>query len=112
MRTSIGQSPLIVNAAVEYANPDWLTARLSYLTTDRAIDQAGTQGIPDIFEERRDRLDFVLIVPLKRWLGVPLSTKLSVENILNDQAVYTQGGFVQRRFTEGVSVGFGLSYAN
>jgi TonB-dependent receptor len=111
-RTAIGQSPLIVNAALEYANPDLLTARLAYLTTDRAIDQAGTQGIPDIFEERRDRLDFVLIVPLKRWVGAPVSTKLSVENILNDQSIYTQGPFVQRRFVDGVSFSFGVSYTN
>jgi TonB-dependent receptor len=109
-RQAIGQAPFIINAAIEYADPDVLTARLAYLTVDRAIDSAGTQGVPDIFEERRDQLDFVLIVPLKRFLGHPLTAKLAAENLLNDQRVYTVGDQVQRRWIDGVSIGFGLSY--
>jgi hypothetical protein len=109
-RRVIGQSPFIVNAAIEYADPNLLTARLAYLTADAAVDSAGTQGVPDIIEERRDQLDFVLLVPLKRWLDVPVSVKLSAENLLNDQRIYTVGDAVQRRWIDGVTFGLGFSY--
>jgi outer membrane receptor protein involved in Fe transport len=111
-RSLIGQAPFIVNAAIEYSNPDWATARMTYFTSDRVVDTAGSDGFPDTFEERRDRLDFVLIVPLKRWVGLPLSTKLSVENILNDQIRFTQGPFVQRRYVDGTSFGLSLTYTH
>ena len=111
-RSLIGQSPFIINAALEYSTPDWGTARLTYFTSGRAIDTAGSGGFPDTYEERRDRLDVVLIVPLQRWLGVPLSTKLSVENILNDQVQFTQGDIVQRRYADGTSFRLGLSYSH
>jgi TonB-dependent receptor len=110
-RQVIGQAPFIVNAAIEYADPDLVTARLAYLTVDAAIDSAGTQGVPDTIEERRDLLDFVLLVPLKRWLDVPLSVKLSAENLLNDQRIYTVGDTVQRRWIDGVTFGLGISYS-
>jgi outer membrane receptor protein involved in Fe transport len=109
-RRLIGQAPFIANGAIEYTKPDWLTTRLMYFTSDRALDSAGSGGFPDTFEERRDRLDFVLLLPLQRWLGVPISSKFSVENILNDQVQYTQGRFVQRRFVEGTNFKLAFSY--
>jgi outer membrane receptor protein involved in Fe transport len=109
-RRLIGQAPFILNTALEYSDPDRVTARLAYFTSGAAIDTAGSAGYPDTLEERRDRLDFVLIVPLERWLGVPLSTKLAVENILNDQIQFTQGDIVQKRYVEGTSFGLSFTY--
>jgi TonB-dependent receptor len=112
MRPLIGQAPFIANGTIEYANPLWGTARLTYFTSGRAIDSAGSDGFPDTYEERRDRLDFVLIVPLQRWIGAPITTKLAVENILNDPILFTQGPFVQRRFAEGTSFGLSFTYSH
>jgi hypothetical protein len=110
-RQVIGQAPFIVNAAIEYADPDLVTARLAYLTVDAAIEYAGTQGVPDIIEQRRDLLDFVLLVPLKRWLDQPISVKITAENLLNDQRIYTVGDVIQRRWIDGVTFGLGISYS-
>ena len=111
-RRLIGQAPFIANGVIDYTRPDWFTARLLYFTSERALDSAGCNGFPDTFEERRDRLDVVLLVPLQRWLGSPITTKLSVENILNDQIQYTQGPFVQRRWTNGTNFTIAFSYVH
>jgi len=111
-RRMIGQAPFIANGSVEYSRADWGTARLTYFTSQRALDSAGSAGYPDTYEERRDRLDFVLIVPLQRWLGAPITSKLFVENILNDQIQYTQGRYVTRRSTDGTSFGIGFTYTH
>jgi hypothetical protein len=106
-----GQSPFVVNAAAEYAHPELGTARLLYNTAGRRIVSAGASGLPDFFEERRDSLDAVLIVPLKPYLGVSLTSKFAVENILNDTNLVTLGGNTQRRFLTGTKFSFGLSYS-
>jgi outer membrane receptor protein involved in Fe transport len=106
-----GQSPFVVNAALEYAHPEWVTARLLYNTAGRRIVSAGASGLPDFFEERRDSLDAVVVVPLKPYLGVPLTTKFAVENILNDVNKVTLGGNTQRRYLTGTKYSFGISYS-
>lgn len=112
VRPLIGQAPFIANGSIEYTNPDWLTARLLYFTSARALDSAGSAGYPNTYEERRDRLDFVLLMPLQRWLKAPINGKFSVENILNDQVQFTQGDIVQRRFVEGTTFKIGFTYSH
>jgi hypothetical protein len=106
-----GQSPFVVNAAAEYSHPEWATVRLLYNTAGRRIVSAGASGLPDFFEERRDSLDGVVIVPLKPFLGLPITSKFAVENILNDPQEVTLGGNTQRRFLTGTKFSFGLSYS-
>jgi hypothetical protein len=106
-----GQAPFIANGALDWTHPRWGSARLLYNTAERRIATAGAFGLPDIFEERRDQLDAVVVVPLRDLLGVPLTWKLSAENLFNHPAVFTQGDQVQRRFTTGVKFSMGLSYA-
>jgi len=111
-RTLVGQSPFIVNGGIEYTDPERLTARLLYYTAGRSINSAGFNGLDDIFFERRDQLDGVLIVPLKRWLGVPISAKFAAENVLNSPFVYTQGPVVLQRYTNGVKFTVGFTYSH
>jgi outer membrane receptor protein involved in Fe transport len=106
-----GQSPFVVNAAIEYAHPEWGTARLLYNTAGRRIVSAGASGLPDFFEERRDQLDAVFVLPLKPLLGWPITGKLSVENILNTPTEVTLGGNTQRRFLTGTKFSIGFSYS-
>lgn len=108
-RRLVGQAPFIVNAAVEYTDPERFTARLLYYTAGNSIEVAGSTGLPDIVFQRRDQLDALLIVPLTRWLGLPISARLSAENILNTPFVFLQGPVVQRRLTTGVKFTFALS---
>jgi carboxypeptidase family protein/TonB-dependent receptor-like protein len=106
-----GQSPFVVNAVLDWTQPDWGTARLLYNTAGARLDRVGTNGLPDIFEERRDQLDFVVIGPLKRF-GMPgFTAKLAVENILNDPIRFTQGPALQNRYVTGTKFSIGLSYS-
>ncbi|HYD47414.1 MAG TPA: TonB-dependent receptor [Terriglobales bacterium] len=104
-----GQSPFSINASLEYAPEDWGRFRVLYGTVGRRIVSAGVDGLPDIYEERRDQLDFVwtgLINPF----GVPLDAKVSIENLLNDEHQQTQAGIDTSLYQVGVRFGLGLSY--
>ncbi len=111
-RRLAGQAPFIVNAALDYTNPDLFTARLLYFTAGESLEFGGANGLPDIFLQRRNQLDAVVIVPLERWLGVGVNVKLGAENLFNAPYVLTQGPEVQERFTKGVRFSFSVSYSN
>jgi hypothetical protein len=51
----------------------------------------------------------VALIPVN-WFGLPLTLKLSAENMLNDRVLFTQGTAVQDEFTKGVKVTIGLNY--
>jgi hypothetical protein len=105
----VGQAPFTVNAAIEYAPEEWGTFRLIYNTIGQRLDARGANGLPDIFEERRDQLDFVFTKTFDTG-GIPLATKFSVENILNDDYLWTQSDIVQSRYRSGVTFKVGVSY--
>jgi len=104
-------SPFIVNATLEYARPDLFTARVIYNTVGSWVTALGSVGVPDTFLERRNQLDVVLLVPMKRWVGQNVNMRITAENLLNDPFTFTVGGQVQRRFATGVKFGFGISYS-
>jgi hypothetical protein len=105
----VGQAPFVINAALEYAPPDWGVFRLIYNTIGERLDARGANGLPDIFEQRRDQLDFTFSKTFDTG-GVPLNTKFSIENILNDDYLWTQADIVQSRFRTGVTFNLALSY--
>lgn len=111
-RRMLDAAPFIVNASVEYSRPDLFTARLLYLTVGPTISSGGSVGVPDTIFERRNQLDAVLSVPLKRWTGNPLSLRVTAENLLNEPFVFTVGGEPLRRAVSGVKISFGISYSN
>ena len=105
-----GQAPYIVNAALDYTNSRWGTARLLYNTAGSRIFRAGTFSLPDVIEEPRNQLDAVVIVPV-RFFGVPFTLKGSAENLLDDPVVITQGGLVETTYMTGIKVSLGLAYS-
>jgi hypothetical protein len=105
-----GQAPFIVNAALDYTDPRWGSARVLYNIAGSRIASVGSFGLPDIFEEPRHSLDAVLSVPLDDLVSAPVTAKLGIENILNDPQEYTQGGRLTRRFTTGVKFTLGVTY--
>ena len=106
-----GQSPFVVNSALEYTNPRIGTARLLYNTVGNTISRVQDRNdLPDFKEMRRDSLDFVWIKKADVF-GVPLTFKVSVENILNDKYLTTVGGQAQEDYRTGVTAGLGISYA-
>ena len=122
------QAPFIVNAALQYDSYRWGTFRALYNTVGETIVAAGTSSGPaarfdDIVSKRRDQVDFVW---LRNWevFGQRLKTKLSIENITNDDFTETQDllapegsesagpltTFVTNRYHEGVTLGLSLTY--
>lgn len=105
-----GQAPYIVNAALDYTSARWGSVRLLYNTAGSRIFRAGTFGLPDLFEEPRNELDAVVIVPV-RIFGTPFTIKGAAENLLDDPVLITQGGQVQSTYTTGIKVSLGISYS-
>lgn len=105
-----GQAPYVVNAALEYAHPTWGTARLLYNTIGERIASAGADGLPDIFEQRRDQIDLVLLSKIQPF-DVPLTAKFAAENLLNDAYRQTQADRLTHRYRTGVKFTFGLTYS-
>jgi outer membrane receptor protein involved in Fe transport len=117
-RALTDQAPFVINASLQYDNPRWGLFRLLYNTVGPTIVSAGNTGggqqLPNILQERRDQLDFVW---LRQWqvMGNTLKSKLSVENITNDDFVETQGELnsqevVTNHYYTGVTFSVGLTY--
>jgi hypothetical protein len=92
---------------------------LLYNTAGRRIEAAGPPDedpqtrrplIPEVYEERRDQLDVVYLAKATVF-SQPIQIKLSAENLLNDQFVFTQADLVQKRFTTGTKLSLGLTYS-
>ena len=110
-----GQSPFVVNAALEYEDYRWGLFRLLYNTVGETIVAKGTKfgespAVPDIEQQRRDQLDFVWLSEVTIF-DVPLSTKFAVENILNDAFEETQGPRTTSHYRTGVTFSTGVSYS-
>ena len=105
----VGQSPFVINAILEYSHPEYGVARLLYNTIAETLDDLGVSGLPDIFLTRRDQLDFTWSKSFQIG-NRELAAKFSVENILNDAYLWTQGDDVQQRYRTGATFDVGLSY--
>jgi len=106
-----GQAPYAVNATLEYAHPEWGTARLLYNTVGPTITSVQDRtALPDFEQQRRDQLDVVLLTKVAPW-GVPLNLKLGIENILNDNFPTKVGDTIAEDYKTGVTVSLGVSYS-
>jgi hypothetical protein len=73
------------------------------------MEGVDVEGLPDIFTQPRNQLDFVWITELEPF-GKPVKAKFAVENILNDDFLVTQGGEVLNRYRIGQTFSFSLTY--
>jgi hypothetical protein len=104
-----GQAPDVINAALDWTHPVYGTYRLLYYAAGPIVSAIGSFGLPDIIEQSRNQLDAVAIFPIKPF-GIPLTTKLSAENLLNDRFLFTQAGQIQREYKSGVKISIGFAY--
>lgn len=82
------QSPYILNAAVDYTNDESGTRlRLLYNVFGPRVSQVGAFGLPDVYEQPRNLVDFTAA----QKLGDHFDLKLAVENILNAPFRFTHG---------------------
>ncbi len=106
-----GQAPFVINMALEWWSEDAGTFRLLYNTQGKTIDALGAYGLPDIYLQQRNQLDFVWRLPLDLFFeDMPMDLSFGAENLLNDAFVWTQGGLLQSRFQTGLTFKLGADY--
>jgi TonB-dependent receptor len=109
-RPLAGQSRHIVNTALDYNNPRFgHNSRILYNYVGRRISDVGALGLPDIYEGGQHLMDFVM----RQRIGgedSPLELKFSVDNLLDDEKEFTQGGHPYRVYRKGRTFGVGMSY--
>ena len=112
-----GQSPLILNVALVYANPETgLDATLALNSLGDRLRIIGRDITPDIFDRGRNQLDF----SISKKFG-NLGLRFSAQNLLNDNFLISSTNnrldgsgdgldYTYSDFTTGVTFGLGVSY--
>jgi hypothetical protein len=107
-RPMVGQSPYVVNASLGYiSGTGRLAATVFYNIVGRRIVEAGTQPLPDSYEEARSVLDLSLRYSL--WREVSL--KVDARNLLDTPFHTTQAAVTRLRYTVGRTMAFGFTWA-
>ena len=105
-RPLAGQSNNLFNLVAEYTNRGF-TSRVLYNFFGDRISDVGSNQAPDIVEEGRGSLDFVLGQRIGQF-----NVRFSMENLTDSAFRFTQGNEDQRVYklgrTVGLSVGFNL----
>jgi hypothetical protein len=87
-RPLAGQSPWVVNVALDYEREASKTrARVLYNVIGARIAQVGLQGLPDTYEQPRHVVD----VSVSQALGKHVDVKATIENVLDAPFRYTLG---------------------
>ena len=111
-RQLAGQSPYVVNLDLGYADDRLgLTAGLFYNVFGERLYAVSVGGVPDLFEQPRQVVDFVATQRLPRGFTL----KLAAKNLLNDPFLIRHefGGqdYVTNRYTYGRTFSAGISYS-
>lgn len=108
-RPMAGQSPYVVNAALDYTNDTRGTrARLLFNVFGPRISQVGSFGLPDVYERPRPTLD----ATLGQRIGKKVDVRLSAENITNAKVRFghgTTGDSIVNEFALGTTVMAGVT---
>lgn len=87
-RPLAGQSAYVANTALDWTHDRTKTrARVLYNVQGARISQVGTRGLPDIYEQPRNIVDF----SVAQGLGEHVDLKLTIENILDAPVRFTHG---------------------
>jgi outer membrane receptor protein involved in Fe transport len=103
-----GQSPYVVNLGLSYVQPTLgTTATLLYNRFGRRIDSVGSAVLADVYEEARDRLDFVAEQPLPYGLSI----KVTASRLLGSEVRFTQDGRTVRTYDAGRTLSVSASWS-
>ena len=103
-----GQSPYVANLGVGYESAAWGTrVDLAYNAFGRRIEETGTGGAGNIYEEPFHRLDLTVSQPLPRNLRL----KLAGTNLLDQRVVRTQDAVEILAYRTGVTVVGSVEYS-
>lgn len=112
------QSPYVVNADIEYRHPQYGTSlSLFYNVFGRRFAINNDYPTPDIYEESRQQLDFMVAQPVLDYINI----KFSAKNLLNEDVKFlydTDESNAEDKdeehpykvYSKGVSLGLSVSY--
>jgi TonB-dependent receptor len=103
-----GQSPYVANLSLSYLHPEGdIESTLLYNVSGERISQVGSSGLPDIYEQPFDQLDFTLSAKLP-WEGWKFKARL--RNLLDPEARFTVGDEVTRSYSKGREVALSVEW--
>ena len=117
-RTLVNQAPWVVNLALNYENESGTNGRILYNVNGRTLVRAGTEGLPDSYDQSVHSLDFAIS---QRFLK-HFSVRFQVQDILSSKRTTTMGkkpedinddgtpDNIVREFRNGTTFGVGLAY--
>jgi hypothetical protein len=99
LRPLQGQSKYVANASLSYLHPEGRTeAQLSWNVFGERISRVGVNGLPDVYEQPFNQVDFTLSQKLP-WDG--FAVKLRLRNLLDPEVRFEQGGSPTRAYRKG-----------
>ena len=101
-----GQSPYVFNAGLYYSGGS-LSSSLLYNVFGKRLSDIGGFGLPDIYEQPAQSLDFQMSHSL-----YGARVKFSAENLLDEDMVFKQAEATTYRVHRGRSVGVSLGYGS
>ncbi len=102
-RELTGQSDVLGNIILSYVNLDsGLEGSLAYNYTGERVVLVGAENAPNIIEESRGKLDFLLKYNFDMW-QTEMTLELKIKNILDEEVEWTQGGLPYESYEEGIS---------
>jgi outer membrane receptor protein involved in Fe transport len=108
-RPLAGQSRYIYNVMAEWAQPRWRSQARFYANhVSRRLSEVGTNGLPDIYQERNVFLDFVYQYTLDEKGKKTL--RFTGENLGDNTYRWAQSGLPTRRYQLGRTFSVGMSY--
>lgn len=107
-RQLTGQSDLLGNLMLTYSNYETgIEGSLAYNYTGERIALVGAVNAPDVIEEARGKLDFLLKYGFELW-QTQLQLEFKLQNLLDAQIEWTQGGRVYEQYRPGVNYSIGV----
>ncbi len=108
-RELTGQSDILANLILSYSNYDLgLDGSLAYNYTGDRIVLVGAENSPDIVEQARGKMDLLLKYMLPVF-GRDMEVEFKVQNLLDDEVEWLQGGRLYERYKPGISYSLGVS---
>jgi outer membrane receptor protein involved in Fe transport len=105
-RPLAGQSKNLFNVLAEVRGRG-VSGRVLYNFFGKRIADVGSLGLPDIIEEGRGTLDFVLSARLANRVNF----RFSADNLTDEDFEFTQGGELQRLFNLGRTYTFNFGFS-
>ncbi|MEM1432720.1 MAG: TonB-dependent receptor [Pseudomonadota bacterium] len=102
-REMSGQSDILGNVQLNYVNFDTgIEASLAYNYTGERIVLVGSDNAPDIIEDGRGKVDFLIKHRRLMW-GQDIEIEFRVQNLLDEAVFWTQGGRLYERYDIGTN---------